>query len=75
MKVPNLIHYLSEYVLEEGIQKFMFPRRETFACTIEEPHLVETDVIFLSDKKKGAFIYCPKHHDFFDVSCKEELTE
>ena len=65
---PNLLHYLDEYVVEEGLQRFMFPHRQTFVCTLAEPHLVETEVIFLSDKKEGAFIYCSKHHDFFDVS-------
>ena len=72
---PNLIHYIDEYVIEEGIQRFRFPMRQTFVCTLKEPHLVDTDLVFISDKKKGAFIYCPKHHDFFDVSFKPELNE
>ena len=75
MKKPNLIHYMSEYVLEEGIQQFMFPKPETFVCTIKEPHLVKARVVFLSDKRKGAFIFCPKHHDFFDVSFSEGVNE
>ena len=69
---PNLIHYIDEYVLEEGAQRFQFPKPQTFVCTLKQPHLVETSLVFLSDRKKGAFIYCPKHHDFFDVSFREE---
>lgn len=65
---PNLIYYVHEYVLEEGIQEFMFPKPQTFICNLKEPHLVKAHVIYISDKKKGAFIYCRKHNDFFDVS-------
>ena len=64
----NVIHYMDEYVLEEGIQRFMFPKPQTFICDIKEPRLVKAYVTFLSDKTEGAFIYCRKHHDFFDVS-------
>lgn len=67
---PNLIYYIGKYVLEEGIQYFRFPRKMVFVCYIEEPHLVDTHEVFLSDKKKDqAFVFCQKHHDFFDVSC------
>lgn len=68
---PNLIHYIDEYVLEEGIQRFMFPKPQTFVCTLNEPHLVKANVIFLSDKREGAFVFCRKCHEFLDVSCKE----
>ena len=75
---PNLIHYVDEYVLEEGVQRFRFPKRQTFACSLEsdKPHLVETWHVFLSDKKQGAFIYCSQHHEFFDVEIKKvQLNE
>jgi hypothetical protein len=67
MKTRNLLYYLDEYVLEDGIQRFQFPKQQTFVCSIEKPHLVKTSIIFLSDKAKGAFIFCRKHNDFFDV--------
>ena len=67
-------YYIDDYVLEEGIQRFWI-KTQTFACVIEEPHLVKVNVIFLSDKKKGAFVLCPKHHDFFDVSIQDGLRE
>ena len=65
---PNLNHYVDEYVVEDGIQRFQFPKPQTFVCTIKEPHFVKTSTVFVSDKKKGAFIFCPEHHEFFDVS-------
>ena len=75
MSKQNFIDYIDEYVLEEGIQRFQFRKRQTFVCTIKEPHLVEASVIYLSDKKEGCFIFCPKHHDFFDVSFYEGKTQ
>lgn len=67
-----VVQYLDEYVLDEGIQRFTLPRVCTFVCTIKNPHRIETDIIFQSDKQKGTFVFCPKHYDFIDVSIKPE---
>jgi len=67
---PNLIYHVGEYIVE-NIQQFMFPKPQTFVCTIAEPHLVKANIVFISEKKEGAFIYCREHHDFFDVSYNE----
>ena len=69
------VDYLDEYVVEEGVQRFMFPKPQTFVCTLKEPHLVETDIIYMSDKKEGAFIFCRKHHEFVDISAPKILEK
>lgn len=71
----NLIDFLDDWGLEEGIQRFMFPKRQTFLCTLEELHLVETWLIYLSDKRKGAYIFCPEHHDFVNVSYENKVNQ
>lgn len=72
-KGPDLhVSYLDEYVLDNGIQRFMLPKPLTFVCSIGTTHAVESEIIFLSDKREGTFVFCPKHNEFIDVSIKEE---
>lgn len=67
------VSYLDEYVIIEGIQRFMLPKKYTFVCTIGEPHKVDTEIIYQSDKKEGTFVFCPKHNEFIDVSAEEKV--
>lgn len=73
--MPTFVDYLDEYVVEEGIQRFLLPKVYTFVCSIDEPHIVETDVIYQSDMREGTFVFCSKHREFVDVSVKRELVE
>jgi len=70
----TFIHHLGDYVVE-SIQQFLFPKPQTFVCTIAEPHLVKANVVFISEKKEGAFIFCREHQDFFDVSFSGGLAK
>lgn len=67
------VSYLDEYVLEDGIQRFMLPKPYTFVCTIGRTHAVESEIVFLSDRREGTFVFCPKHSEFIDVSAPSDF--
>lgn len=61
------------HVLEEGVDRFELDHKITVACTIDKnnPHLVETQTVYTSEKRKGkTFVFCPKHKDYFDITYK-----
>ena len=69
MEKPRIAHYLDEYVLEEGIERYFLDELVTVVCCIKGyPHTVITRKFYLSDKKKGTFAFCPIHNDFFYAS-------
>ena len=75
MAKPRIARYIDEYVLEEGIQRFRLDEPITVVCSIKEPHTVRTDRFYSSDKKEGAFVFCPVHHDFFDASVDRRIIK
>jgi len=65
--------YLNEYMLG-GMERFLLDKALTVACGLKEPHLVELNIVYISDRRKSVFGFCPIHKDFFEAGYNKSIT-